>query len=196
MANRNGTTSERDGLIRAFRKQRGLSLRELASKSGLSPSLVSQVERGISEPSISSLRKIAEALDVSIFYLLDDRPGLQDSPGESITKQVVRRGDRRRLTLPSSGLRYELLCPDTERNMEAWIATLQPGVATGDTLRGHPSEEFLLVLSGTMELEYGGETVLLEEGDSVYYDGREPHRLWARGDTPLRMLSVLSPPVL
>lgn len=183
--------------VRTYRQRRGMSLRKLAETAGLSPSLVSQIERGRTEPSISSLRKLAEALSISIFYLLDDRPPeTEDRSERSIASRVVRRTERRRVTLPHSGLRYELLCPDVSGRMEAWIATLEPGAATADTSRGHLSDEFMLIISGATELEYGDEKLVLKADDSIYLDGTVPHRMRVVGDKPLVFLSVLSPPVL
>jgi transcriptional regulator with XRE-family HTH domain len=183
--------------IRTYRQRRGMSVRKLAETAGLSPSLVSQIERGKSEPSISSLRKLAEALSVSIFYLLDEREesGAAEG-GRSIATRVVRRAERRRVTLPHSGLRYELLCPDVSGRMEAWLGTLEPGAATGDTARGHLSDEFMWIISGSTELEYGDEKLVLEANDSIYLDGTVSHRMRALGEKPLVFLSVLSPPVL
>lgn len=183
--------------IRLYRERRAISLRKLAEQAGISASLLSQIERGRTEPSISSLRKIAEALSVSIFYLLDDRvQGDAAQPDASVARGVVRRSERRRVTLPHSGLRYELLCPDLSGRMEAWMATLDPGAATGDAPRGHLSDEFMLIVSGATELEYGDETLVLEADDSIYLDGTVSHRLRTLGDKPLVFLSVLSPPVL
>ena len=183
--------------MRGYRERRGLSLRDLTRQTGLSASLLSQIERGVTEPSISSLRKIAEALGTSIFYLIDDTPAAgAEAEARALADQVVRRADRRRLTLPHSGLRYELLCPDVSGRMEAWLATLEPGAATGEAARGHLSDEFMLVLAGSAELDYGGQTVVLEAEDSIYLDGTVAHRLRALGDRPLVFLSVLSPPVL
>lgn len=183
--------------IRTYRQVRGMSVRKLAEAAGLSPSLVSQIERGKSEPSISSLRKLAEALSVSIFYLLDERADDANGPEErSIASRIVRHDERRRVTLPHSGLRYELLCPDVSGRMEAWLGTLEPGAATGDAARGHLSDEFMLIISGTTELEYGDEKLVLETNDSIYLDGTVSHRMRVLGDKPLVFLSVLSPPVL
>lgn len=191
------TPGSADSRILEYRQRRGMSIRKLADAAGLSPSLVSQIERGKSEPSISSLRKLAEALSVSIFYLLDEHG--DDASGQaerSIANRVVRHGERRRVALPHSGLRYELLCPDVSGRMEAWIATLEPGAATGDAARGHFSDEFMLIISGSTELLYGEETLILEAQDSIYLDGTVPHRMRALGEKPLVFLSVLSPPVL
>jgi transcriptional regulator with XRE-family HTH domain len=180
--------------IRRHRLQKKLSLRQLADRVGLSPSLISQVERGVTDPSISSLRRIAEALDVSIFYLLGGGNGAAARP--SMEGSIVRSTSRRRVLLPDSGLEYELLCPDVDRQMEVWIGRLEPGAATADAPRGHAGEELMLVISGRMELEYGGEIVELGPDDSIYIDGSTPHRHRAIGDEPLVFLSALTPPIL
>jgi transcriptional regulator with XRE-family HTH domain len=180
--------------IRRHRLQSGLSLRQLADRAGVSPSLISQVERGVTDPSISSLRRIAEALDVSIFYLLGEANGAPPRP--RLEGSIVRSTRRRRVLLPDSGLEYELLCPDVDRQMEVWIGRLEPGAATADTPRGHAGEELMLVLSGRMELEYGGEVVELGPDDSIYIDGTTPHRHRAVGEQPLIFLSALTPPIL
>ena len=185
----------RGDVIRRYRQGRSLSLRAASKLTGLSPSLLSQIERGITEPSISSLRKIAEALGVSIFFLIDESPE-EESNGRPLERRVVRPADRRRVALPHSGLRYELLCPDVSGRMEAWLGVLEPGAATGEAARGHLSDEFMLVLSGAAELEYGDETIVLEADDSIYLDGTIAHRLRTVGKRSLCFLSVLSPPVL
>lgn len=192
-----GSGTIRGDVIRSYRDRRGLSLRDLARETGLSPSLLSQIERGATEPSILSLRKVAEALGVSIFYLLDSGSG-EETPagGRTLADRVVRRADRRRVALPTSGLRYELLCPDVSGRMEAWLGHLEPGAATGEAARGHLSDEFMLLLSGSAELEYGDDRLVLEAQDSIYLDGTIAHRLRTLGDRPLVFLSVLSPPVL
>lgn len=180
--------------IRQYRIQRGLSVRELAARAQVSPSLISQIENRRTDPSISSLRRIAEALDVSIFYLLD--PDGHRRRNSQIEEMIVRRGARRRVVLPEAGLEYELLCPDVDRQLEVWIGRLDVGQATSDEPRGHGGEEVMLVLSGQMELQYGSETVVLGPEDSVYLSGPVPHRHRAIGDEPLVFLSALTPPVL
>ena len=180
--------------IRRYRLEQKLSLRELGERASVSASLISQVENGRIDPSISSLRRIAEALDVSIFYLLED--GSQPRRDAPIERAVVRVDRRRRVLLPDSGLEYELLCPDLDRIMEVWIGHLAPGSATGEGRRGHAGEELMLVVSGRMEVEYGAEVTVLDRGDSIYLDGTVPHRMRALGDEPLVFLSALTPPVL
>lgn len=171
--------------IRKKRSEKNLSLKELAEKIGLTASFLSQVERELAEPSITSLRKIAEALDVPIFYFLLDNN--DPSP-------VVRKNNRKILRFPATQLTYELLSPDLNRQMEVLIARLEPGAAGGEEDSTHPGEECILVLEGKMKLTVGEDTYYLEEGDSIYYFASIPHSLKNNGDTQLVFLSVITPP--
>lgn len=172
--------------IRQRRKALGLSLRELADRVGLTASFLSQIERDLTSPSLESLRKISDALEVPIFYFLLDS-------GEKCP--VVRRSERAELKLPGSNLTYKLLTPDLNRKLEAFLAEREPG----DTkitipLRQH-TEEFLYVLQGQLEIELGDEVYVLGPGDSVSFDGPLLRRLAATGDETLRFISVITPPI-
>lgn len=171
--------------IREKRKERGKSLSELAALTGLTASFLSQVERDVAEPSITSLRKIAEALDVPIFYFLLNSDGY--SP-------VVRKGNRKTLKFPRSHLSFELLSPDLNRQMEIMMATLEPGTCTCEQPLAHPGEECVVVLEGAMDIEIGDESYHLEEGDSIYYYCAVPHRITSVGDKNLVFLSAITPP--
>ncbi|MCL5039071.1 MAG: cupin domain-containing protein [Firmicutes bacterium] len=171
--------------IREKRQEKGISLKELAERTQLTPSFLSQVERDLAEPSITSLRKIAEALEVPIFYFLVDRDG---------HNPVVRRNERRVLSVPQSHLAFELLTPDLERKMEVMMARLEPGAASSDMPLSHPGEEFILVMEGAMDIDIGGEVYHLDEGDSIYYFSSVPHRLISVGEKDLVFLSAITPP--
>lgn len=172
--------------IRARRQSLGLSLRDLAKRVGLTASFLSQIERDQASPSIESLRKISDALDVPIFFFL------LESAGKS---PVVRHSQRALLTLPGSNLSYQLLAPDLNRKMEAFLAEREPGQEKVTApLRQH-TEEFVYVLEGQLEIQLGEDVYRLEPGDSVYFEGPMLRRLAARGDRTLRFISVITPPV-
>ncbi|GFN22259.1 MAG: cupin domain-containing protein [Thermoanaerobacteraceae bacterium] len=172
--------------IRQIRRDRGMSLKDVAEKTGLTSSFLSQVERDLADPSITSLRKIAEALEVPIFYFLLNHE--DHSP-------VVRRDKRKVLKFPQSHLTYELLSPDLNRKMEIMMARLEAGAVSCDEPLSHPGEECIVVLQGCMEIEIGGEVYRLEEGDSIYYYAAVPHKLWNPGDKELVFLSAMTPPL-
>lgn len=171
--------------IRQKRQEKGLSLTELADKIGRTPSFLSQIERGLAEPSITSLRKISEALDVPIFYFLLDTA--EHNP-------VVRRQERKVLNFPESHLTFELISPDLNRKMEVMEAKLEPGASTCDEPLTHPGEECMLVLKGKMKIQIGEEEYYLEPGDSIYYFSMIPHKVTSVGDEDLVWISTITPP--
>jgi transcriptional regulator with XRE-family HTH domain len=173
--------------IRARRKQMKLTIAQIAERTGLTVSFLSQVERGKTGISIGSLRAISEVLEVPIFHFLLEEEG---SLG-----MVVRKNERKKLRLPDSHLTYELLVPDLNRSLEFWMGRLEPGAASSDAPKSHPSEECLLVLEGVMEIEIGTQTHVLYPGDSICYDGRIPHRAINRHDRELVFISAVTPPV-
>lgn len=172
--------------IRKIRSEKDMSLRDLAEKTGLTPSFLSQVERDLTEPSITSLRKISGALDVPIFFFLLE-------PDD--TSPVIRKDKRKVLQLPESNLTYELLSPNLEKSMEIMVARLKPGAASCETPLSHPGEECIVVLEGTMEITVGSDTYVLEEGDSIYYHSAVPHILKNVGKSELVFLSAITPPM-
>jgi len=173
--------------IRVRRKQKNMTIAQMAKKTGLTTSFLSQVERGKTGISISSLRAISEVLGVPIFLFLID--------GDGSLGIVVRRNARKTLRLPDSRLTYELLVPDLNRSLEFWMAHLEQGASSSDAPLSHPSEECLLVLQGVMKIEIGKDTFTLYEGDSICYDGRIPHRGTNIGDGMLVFVSASTPPV-
>jgi transcriptional regulator with XRE-family HTH domain len=172
--------------IRARRRGLRLSLRELATRVGLTASFLSQIERDLASPSIESLRKISDALEVPIFYFLIEQDG--KSP-------IVRRDKRLRLTWPDSHFVYELLTPDLNRQMEAFLVQREPGEEKITMPLRQYTEEFIYVLQGQLEIQLGDEVYLLGPGDSTYFEGPLLRRLVARGDATLRFISVITPPI-
>jgi transcriptional regulator with XRE-family HTH domain len=170
--------------IRAERLKQELTLAQLAERTGLSTSALSQVERGLTEPSISSLRRIATALGQPVFQFLLD-PTHPDP--------VVRKSARRTITFKDSTSHYQLLTPSTRGAFEVLSLELAPIAASGDVALGHDSEELLLVIRGDIEAEVAGQTYKLSAGDSLYLQRNVPHRAINRGTTVAEILMVISP---
>ena len=173
--------------IKTRRKELNLSLRALAEQVDLTASFLSQIERDQSSPSIESLRKISNALDVPIFYFLAE---------PEHKNPVVRHDQRLRLNRSNSNLTFELLTPDLNRQMEAFLYEKKPG---GENFAGplrRYTEQFIYVLQGQLEVELGEECYQLNAGDTIYFEGPLLRRLAAIGDQTLRVISVITPPVL
>jgi len=172
--------------LRALRRFRRCTLRTIAERSGLSESFLSQVERGRSSASIASLRRIADALGVSIADLFEPE-GL---PGP----RVLRRDERPALSFGILG-RKLLLTPRPLHHLEVFMGELEVGGSTGAQPYAHgDSEELFVVLSGTVQLELGGELFELESGDSIDYRSSTPHRVSNLGDELAVVMWIISPP--
>ncbi len=174
--------------IRALRKARGLTLTELAMRLGRSVGWMSQVERGLSSPSIADLRAFADvfAVPVSLFFG-------HDVPNESERGVIVRAGQRRSLGTSDSGLVEELLSPDLGGSFEVLRSEFAPG-AELKTASLRPTEEAGYVVSGRFDIEIEGIWHALSAGDSFRFN-RKPFRWRNPGTEPAVVIWVVSPPV-
>ncbi len=187
--------------IRKLRMQRGLSGSELARRAGVSRSLISQIERGTSSPSVDVLRRIANTLDIRVGMLFDEPEdavspnGVAPLPAARQARaRVVRRGERKVLSLPASQIRYELLSPDLQGRLEFVQIEVRPGQAVPAVGWSHEGEESQLILQGTAHFYYGEELFVLEEGDAITFDSSIPHRLVNPGTIPVIAISAGTPP--
>ena len=171
--------------IRRRRVQLGMTLSDLAEASGLTKSFVSQIERGRNSPSISTLRGIAAALEVPMFYFFQ---------AEQTTEPVVRLAQRRVVTFQNTGLKYEFLTPDLQRSIEMLELRLKTGQHTGPRPLSHDGEECAVVTEGTVEIEVAGLTYNLETGDSIYIGALQPHRVFNPGRDTAVIISAITPP--
>lgn len=172
---------------RSRREELKLSLRELASRMGVTASFLSLLERGMVSPSLDSLRKASLALGVPISHFL---------MAESGTQAIVRKHERRKLSFPDSMLECELIVPNIDRKMEVMIVNLAPGANNTDHWPFHASEECILVLEGSLDIEIGTAMHRLQEGDSIYFAASEVRMIAPAGDQPARYLSAITPPAL
>ncbi|MGH3358798.1 MAG: helix-turn-helix domain-containing protein [Nocardioidaceae bacterium] len=171
--------------IRAARERRSLSVRALASRAGLSVGLISQVERGITDPSLQTLRAIAKVLETPLFDFF--------AAPDSADVAVVRAEARVALRSPHGGLTYSRLSPGSGR-IEVLEGHLEPGAASSDEPWSHPSEECVIVIEGTLVVEVKEQPHELQAGDSCYFDSRLPHRYLNTSDGPTRFTLAITPP--
>lgn len=154
------------GLLRAVRRQRGLTLAILAEQTGLTKSYLSKIERRQSTPSIAVALKVARALDVDVAQLFSEH-----APEETI---VIDRADDR----ADDWSHYRLLASNLlGKAMSPFVIRTPDGAE--DPIPAHPGQEFLFVHKGTVELEYGDHTVTLAAGDSAYLDASVSYHLRA-----------------
>lgn len=171
--------------IRLVRLERGLSLRALSKSSHVSVGLLSEVERGLSDPSLQTLRSVAKALDTPLFDLFQ--------PAQDATVAVVRRDQRVRLSPAHAALTYSRISAGTGK-LEVLEGTLEPGAVSSEDPWSHASEECVVVTTGVLIVEVDGQEHRLEAGDSCYFDSRLGHRYRNSGDTAAVFLLAITPP--
>jgi transcriptional regulator with XRE-family HTH domain len=170
--------------VREGRETQDLSLRELARRIGVSPSLISQIERGLVAPSVGTLWSLASELGLAIDSLFSDaaRPGGAPAvrPGP-----VQRATERKRIRL-AGGVQWERLTAEPDDEVEFLHVVYEPGAEScpEDSLFRHGGKEYAVVISGRLGLQIGFERYELAPGDSVSFDAQMPHRLWAIGGVP------------
>jgi transcriptional regulator with XRE-family HTH domain len=173
--------------IRKLREGRQLSLKEVAARSGLTQSFLSQVERNLTSPSVASLRKVALAFGVPLTALFQG-PVMPEN-------RVVRRSERKQLIHPRRQWRDYLLTPSLTGKLQVILSVIEPGGGSGDEPYAHDSdEECVIVLRGRLEFRVGSDRYMLEEGDSIVFESRIPH--WNRNPGPERaeVLWITTPP--
>ncbi|MGM0438258.1 MAG: helix-turn-helix domain-containing protein [Bacillota bacterium] len=171
--------------IRKLRKDSSLSLAELSQKINKTSSYLSQIERGLAEPSLNALRQIAEALDTPIFYFLVD---------EKDYNTVVRKEERKKMEIPGSNLDIELISASRNRQIEMIEAKLGVGKETKREKNTYEGEECILVKNGELKIEIGKEKYNLKEGDSIYFLSSLPHKITNIGEEKLVFISAITPP--
>ena len=174
--------------IRALRKNRAMTLAEFADALGRSVGFVSQIERGLSEPSINDLRNIATIFGVPISFFFGENSGNSDE-----ARHIVRAGSRRSLGNPEGKLIEELLSPDLGGSFEIVRSEFAPDAELPEP-QLRPTEEAGYVVSGIFEIEISGKWHVLHEGDSFRF-AHEPHRWRNRQSVPAIVIWVISPPV-
>jgi transcriptional regulator with XRE-family HTH domain len=172
--------------IREERLRQSMTLAMLAAQVDLTVSALSQIERGASDPSLASLRRISAALKVPVFHLLSGGP--ED-------ELVVRRDRRVKVTFPSREPQYEMVIPDHSGDFTVLGLKLNGQSVTSQDPGSHPSEEFVIVTRGSLIVEIAGDRYELGEGDSVKIDRNLPHRFINSGDEAAEVIIVLSPAI-
>ena len=173
-------------ILRQFRKDRGHSLATVAQNTGLSVSFLSLVEAGKSDISFGRLLRLMAFYGVALGDLLPQR--------QPAAAHVVRAAERRHVYSPAEGIDMYLLAPDAKRKMMPVVTIYEPHGETAE-FTSHPGEEFILVVEGVITLAFAGaETVVLQEGDSAYFDSTTPHHLTNPGDTPTVLAAAITPP--
>ena len=181
--------------IKSLRTNQEISIQELAERAGLTVEQVSRIEENIDIPSLAPLIKIARALGVRLGTFLDD----QDEIGPVVCRKKEAKDA---ISFSNNAIHsrkhmeyHSLSKSKADRHMEPFIIDVMPTEDSDFVLSSHEGEEFIMVMEGVMEISYGKNTYLLEEGDSIYYDSIVPHHVHAYEGQAAKILAVVYTPI-
>ena len=171
--------------IRQLRKKKGFSLDELSKRTGFAKSYLSQIETLKREPPISTLSQIAYVLGADILFLLSG----ETQNIQPVKFSLVRKGERKTLRRPfgNYGYTYDSITYKKQDGIiEGYIATI--GFEFPPEMHVHEGQELIYVLEGQLEVVYEGDTYMIEEGDSIYFDSNMPHTVRSVGNKMAKLL--------
>ena len=179
--------------IKRLRESKNLSVEEIAERSGLSADQIDSIENDQNLPSLGPLIKIARALGVRLGTFMDDN----DALGPVVCRAIERNQDRsisfsNGTASARKHMEYHPLARQKAgRHMEPFVVDIQPSEEREFTLSAHEGEEFIYVMSGEVEIDYGKEKYALKAGDSIYYDSIVKHHIHGAGGKAAKILAVV-----
>ena len=184
--------------LRQAREHKNMSVRGLARYVGVSPSLVSQIERGRVMPSVGTLYSIANELGLVVDDLFTGaqprsrKSDRADMAVADVVNPVLKSGQRKVIKL-ADGVRWERLTPTPDKDVEFLVVVYEVGAEScpKDALIRHGGKEYAYILSGRLGIKIGFEEFELGPGDSIAFDAQMPHRLWTVGKEPAEALWVV-----
>lgn len=182
--------------LRQLREAKGLNIEQLAEKSQCHADQIRQIEEGALVPSLTPLMQISRALGVRLGTLMDDAP--LNGPAIFNPNQapnVIRFSGKDPKATGSNLDFISMAAGKKDRHMEPFMIEVKPRTDEAAPLSGHEGEEFIYVLSGSIQINYGKNTYDLETGQSIYYDSIVPHDVHARGDETAKILAVVYAPL-
>ncbi len=179
--------------LKELRKQKKLTLEQLAQRAGCTKSYISQLEKGTSAPSLSMLSRLADALEIRVVQLFGE------DPGEAQGNWHLKKDDRRTIHYPDGKVTSVLLTRGVfQKKMQPLLSIIEPGGMRNDSeniAHAKGSEEFVWVLKGEIDFEIGRKNICLHEGDTLYFNGDISHRWMNNGNKTAEVLFVWTPPV-
>jgi len=182
--------------IKRLRESKNLTIDEIAERAGISIEQITRIENNEELPSLAPLIKIARVMGVRLGTFLDD----QQEIGPVVCRKEDRSDDKgisfsNNAKTVHKNMSYFALSQDKSgRHMEPFLIDVIPALKTDFVFSSHEGEEFIYVLEGVIEINYGQDVYLLEEGDSIYYDSIVTHHVHAGNENPARIIGVIYTP--
>ena len=169
--------------IRELRRRRGMTLQAIARISGLSPSMISLVERGRASPSIGSLIVVANALGISMSELVA-------ANGEQRQSRLVVSSADASIVRTTRHVVRRLLREDRERGVSVALNEYEPHTGSAERPISHTGFEYGFILQGELSVKVDGTEYVLREGDLIAYGSRRMHKIWNNGSTKAKTLWI------
>lgn len=181
--------------VRQLREAKEMSIEQLAEQSQCHAEQIRQIEAGALVPSLTPLMELSRALGVRLGTFMDDAPVEGPAVFDSREAPSVIRFSGKDPKATSSSLDfYSMAAGKKDRHMEPFMIDVKPHAGDPPPLSGHEGEEFIYVLEGAIQINYGKTTYELEAGQSIYYDSIVPHDVHAKGDQNAKILAVVYAP--
>ncbi len=173
--------------LKTYRLASQMTLKQLANKAGCTDAYLSQLERGLANPSIMMLKKIASALGIQVVHFFLDHERRED-------EVVLKEGDRVDLKFKEGEAKIQMLVRGIEsKRMQPFYTTIEPGGGSKGAY-SHIGEEFGIVLRGELELNLSGKIHRVKKNESFYFSSQEPHSWSNPGRQDTAVIWVVSPP--
>jgi len=172
--------------LKQIRQQKGLSLKEIAENIGVSTSFLSQVENNKTIPSLSTLKSIADYMNITISELLGEK--------KDNFNPVLRFNDRKNIHYADGITMCLLTYPDPNKQMEPLYFEMNPEASSGTKMYRHFGQEFVLVLEGILEIKLNDQKYILKKGDSIYFNSSIPHSFKNLDKNTTKAIWVDTPP--
>lgn len=183
----NGELEQLGRRLRDLRVRRSMTLKDVAGQTGMSASMVSQLERGLVAPSLATLHSLAQFYGTGLAALFQEN--------NDVENEVVRRDARTVVHLPRSNATYELL-GRSRQDLQMFEMVMSADEGHTDHTISHAGEECVLVLEGLVRARVGTQDFQLDEGDSLQYSATLPHTYEVREGQTARLIVAITPPVL
>lgn len=174
--------------IQSYRKKLGMSLRELSASTGISASMLSQIENNAVNPSINTMKAIAEQLNIPLYKFF------KEEPEKNADRMIVRKGHYSLLGKAGYEVAYKLLTPDVSGAIEFVLMEIPAGSASTDKARGHVGEETAFIMSGKTDIYVDGHRYTLDEGDAIRIPPTSPHRWVNCYEDTVQVIFAVTPP--
>lgn len=174
--------------LQNYRNMRKMTMKELGDKTGITPSMLSQIERDLVNPSINTLKVVAKALDVPLFMFFKE--------DEDETQNLVVRSDSRKTigNVNNGDIRYDLLTPTTKGEIEFCMMYIPAKNFSSENIESHKGEEVAYLIKGKVEIVVGTTSYTLEKGDSIRIPALTEHRWINNSNEEVEVIFAITPP--